>query len=101
MKRFLACLSPTSLVSLLLLLTLVSAVEPVVAQSRPDSPGGRQPVRLTTPRITPLPESQWTDQHRALIREYAPDGRVGNALATLLHVPGRFRAQANTGRRRR
>jgi len=90
MKRFLECLSPAMPVWLLLLLTLVSVaapVEPVVAQSRPDAPGSRQPVRLTTPRITPLPESQWTDQHRALVREYAPDGRVGNALATLLHVP--------------
>jgi alkylhydroperoxidase family enzyme len=78
MKRFLACL---------LLASLVSAAEPVIAQSRPGLPGSRQPVRLTTSRIAPLPESQWTDQHRALVREYAPDGRVGNALATLLHVP--------------
>ena len=66
---------------------LVSPLEPVIAQSRPDSPGSRQPVRLTTARIAPLPESQWTDRHRALVREYAPDGRVGNALSTLLHVP--------------
>ena len=77
-KRFLPCL---------LLSVLISPVEPVVAQSRPDPPGSRQPVRLTTPRIAPLPESQWTDRHRALVREYAPDGRVGNALSTLLHVP--------------
>ena len=77
-KRFLACL---------LLTVLVSPVEPVIAQSRPDPPGSRQPVRLTTPRIAPLPESQWTDRHRALVREYAGDGRVGNALSTLLHVP--------------
>ncbi|HAT18005.1 MAG TPA: hypothetical protein DCS76_09445, partial [Gemmatimonadetes bacterium] len=78
MKRLLACL---------LLSTLVSPVETVIAQSRPDPPGSRQPVRLTTPRIAPLPESQWTEQHRALVREYAPDGRVDNALSTLLHVP--------------
>ena len=81
MKRFLACLL------LALLVPLVSPVEPVVAQSRPDPPGSRQPVRLTTPRIAPLPEAQWTDRHRALVREYAPDGRVDNALATLFHVP--------------
>ncbi len=78
MKHFLVCL---------LLSVLVSPVEPVVAQSRPDAPGSRQPVRLTTPRVTPLPESQWTDQQRALVEEYAPDGRAGNALATLLRVP--------------
>ena len=82
MKRFLTCLS-----TCLLLAVLVWPVEPVVAQSRPDAPGSRQPVRLSTPRIAPLPESQWTDQHRVLVREYASDGRVGNALSTLLHVP--------------
>ena len=58
MKRFLACL---------LLAVLVSPVEPVTAQSRPDLPGSRQPVRLTTPRIAPLPESQWTDEHHLLV----------------------------------
>jgi len=78
MKRFLACL---------LLTVLVSPVGPVTAQLRPDLPGGRQPVRLTTSRIAPRPESQWTDEHRALVREYAPDGRVDNGLSTLLHVP--------------
>ncbi len=78
MKRFLACV---------LFAALVSPVEPVIAQSRPDLPGTRQPVRLTTSRIAPLPESQWTDQHRALVREYSPDGRIDNALSTLLHVP--------------
>ncbi|MED5563975.1 MAG: carboxymuconolactone decarboxylase family protein, partial [Gemmatimonadota bacterium] len=78
MKRFCACL---------LLSMLVSPVGQVIAQSRPDAPGSREPVRLTTPRIAPLPESEWTDRHRALVREYAPDGRVGNALSTLMHVP--------------
>ena len=56
-------------------------------QTRPALPGGTESVRLTTPRIPPLAESQWTDQHRGLVGEYAPDGRVGNGLATLLHVP--------------
>ncbi len=82
MKRSLA-----GLLACLFLTVLISPVEPVVAQSRPDPPGSVQPVRLTTPRIAPLPESQWTDQHRALVREYAPDGRFDNALSTLLHVP--------------
>ncbi len=64
----------------------VSAMQ-LTAQSRPAPPGSTEPVRLTTPRIPPLPESQWTDRHRALVAQYAPDGRVGNGLATLLHVP--------------
>ena len=78
MKRVLACL---------FLAALVSPVEPVDAQWRPDLPGSVQPVRLATPRIAPLPESQWTDRHRALVEEYASDGRAGNALSTLMHVP--------------
>ena len=82
MKRSLA-----GLFVCLFLTALIAPVELVVAQSRPDSPGSVQPVRLTTPRIAPLPESQWADQHRALVREYAPDGRFDNALSTLLHVP--------------
>ena len=89
MKRFLTCL---------LLAVIVSPVEQVIAQSRPDPPGSRQPVRLTTPRIAPLPESQWTDRHRALVREYAPDGRVSNALSTLLHVPELAEAVMRFGR---
>ena len=89
MKRFLACL---------LFAVLLSPAEPVIAQSRPDLPGTRQPVRLTTSRIAPLPESQWTDQHRALVREYAGDGRVGNALSTLLHVPELAEAVMRFGR---
>ena len=78
MKRFLAGLFLT---------VLILPVEPVIAQSRPDLPGSVQPVRLTTPRIPPLPESQWTDRHREVVRELAADGVVGNAFATLLNVP--------------
>ena len=57
------------------------------SQPRPAQPGSTAPVRLTTPRIPPLHERQWTDRHRELAAEYAPDGQVGNGLATLLHVP--------------
>ena len=74
---------------LVLLVAALLVLSPSLAssQTRPTQPGRTRPVRLTTPRIPPLAESQWTDQHRALIVEYAPDGRVGNGLATLLHVP--------------
>ena len=74
-------------VAMLTVVVLATSAQPVFAQSRPDLPGSTQPVRLTSPRIAPLPESEWTDAHRALVREYAPDGRVGNGLTTLLHVP--------------
>lgn len=57
------------------------------SQNRPAQPGGAPPDQLATPRIPPLAESQWTDQHRELVREYAPNGEAGNGLATLLHVP--------------
>ena len=59
----------------------------LAAQALPDRPGGTQPVRLTAPRIPPLPEAQWTDAHRALVATYGPEVRIGNAFRTLLNVP--------------
>ena len=43
--------------------------------------------RLEQPRVPPLPEAEWTDEQRALIERYAPDGNPGNALRTLVRVP--------------
>ena len=59
----------------------------VAAQAFPDPPGSTEPVRLTAPRIPPLPEAQWTDPHEALVATYGPEVRVGNAFRTLLNVP--------------
>ena len=51
-------------------------------------PGSVVPaVRLTEARVPPLPESDWTDEQRALVDKYAPDGNPGNALRTLIRVP--------------
>ena len=69
------------------LLSLLNAV-PAAAQALPDPPlGDRQPVGLSAPRIAPLPESRWTDEHRRLVEMYAGDGRADNQLHTLLNVP--------------
>jgi alkylhydroperoxidase family enzyme len=57
------------------------------AQGFVEAPGSRQPRAPATPRIAPLPESQWTDVHRQLVAKYAPDGRVTNGLRTLLNLP--------------
>ena len=43
--------------------------------------------RLDEPRVAPLPEREWTEEHRRLVRRYSPDGTPGNALRTLLRVP--------------
>ena len=43
--------------------------------------------RLTAARVPPLPEAEWTDEQRALIEKYAPDGNPGNVLRTLIRVP--------------
>ena len=59
----------------------------LAAQALPDLPGSTQPVRLTAPRIPPLREAQWTDEHRALVATYGPEVRIGNAFKTLLNVP--------------
>ena len=51
-------------------------------------PGNIVPaVRLTEARVPPLPEAEWTDEQRALVQKYAPDGHPGNALRTLIRVP--------------
>ena len=63
------------------------AAAPGAAQLRPDPPGTAALVRLDEPRIAPLPESQWTDEHRARVDRWAPEVRIGNAFRTLLHVP--------------
>lgn len=58
-----------------------------VAQAPIEPPGARQPVRLATPRIQPLPEAQWNDVQRQLAVKYGRDGRADNALKTLLQLP--------------
>ncbi len=61
-------------------------IEP--ARAITGAPGSIIPARrLAEPRVPPLPESEWTDEHRALVARYAPDGNAGNALRTLLRVP--------------
>ena len=77
--------------SLPLLLASVACLLPALAslsaQALPDRPGGTRPVQLTKSRIPPLPETQWTDVHRQLAAKFSRDGRTGNDLRTLLHVP--------------
>ena len=63
------------------------AAAPAAAQLRPGPPGTAAFVRLSEPRIAPLPESQWTAEHRARVDRWAPEVRIGNAFRTLLHVP--------------
>ena len=61
-------------------------IEP--ARAVTGAPGSIVPARrLAEPRVPPLPESEWTGEHRALAAKYAPDGSPGNALRTLLRVP--------------
>ena len=53
-----------------------------------DPPGSNTFVdRLDRPRVPPLPEAEWTDEQRALVEKYAPDGNPSNALRTLIRVP--------------
>ena len=72
---------------------LVWSALPTAGQNRtggqaiPDRPGGARPVRLTAPRVAPLPEVQWTDVHKQLVAKYLPVERPGNGMGTLLTVP--------------
>ena len=44
------------------------------------------------PRVSPLPEAEWQDNHREVLARLAPDGPVDPLIATLLHVPGMVEA---------
>ncbi len=66
---------------------LAASAGPSVAQSRPRPPGSAVALRLTEPRVEPLPEVRWTREHRALVTRYASEVRIGNAFRTLLNVP--------------
>ena len=48
---------------------LIALLQAMVAagQSLPDRPGGSRPVTLSKPRIAPLPEAKWTDEHTELL----------------------------------
>src|SRR5215216_1965637 len=43
------------------------------------------------PRIAPLPDSAWTDEHRSLVAMYAPASPLGNDFRTLLRHPALVR----------
>ena len=61
-------------------------IEP--ARAITEVPGSIVPAkRLTEARVPPLPEAEWTDEQRALVENYAPDGNPGQALRTLIRVP--------------
>ena len=54
----------------------------------PDPPPiQRTSLRLSEPRVAPVPEGQWTAEQRAVVDLYDERGDTGNALATLLQVP--------------
>jgi len=61
-------------------------IEP--ARALVDLPGSTVFIdRLAEPRVSPVPESEWTSEQRELVARYAPDGDPGNALRMLLRVP--------------
>ena len=58
------------------------------AQPLPERPGASRPVLPSKSRVEPLPESQWTDEHKKRVAEFVQAGaRPGNSFRTLLHVP--------------
>ena len=62
-------------VHLFLAAGLIAVIPTVVAgQSLPDRPGGSRPVQLSKPRIAPLPEAKWTNEHKERIAKFLPPG---------------------------
>jgi alkylhydroperoxidase family enzyme len=75
-------------ITTLSLIAVLGAAATAAAQAFVDPPGTRRLAPLAAPRITPLPESEWTDVHRQLVARFVRDGsKPDNALRTLLRVP--------------
>jgi alkylhydroperoxidase family enzyme len=69
-------------------LTVALAQIGLVGQPLPEAPGSSRPVQLSKPRAAPLPEAQWTDEHRKRVAQFVPAGvGPGNSFRTLLNVP--------------
>ena len=49
-------------------------------------------MRLNTPRIPPLQESEWNEKQRQLLSPYAEKGRLYNIYKTLGRIPAAFEA---------
>jgi alkylhydroperoxidase family enzyme len=74
--------------STLLSAAALAAMAVVAAgQAQVEMPGSRQPRGLPSPRVAPLPEAQWNDQHRQLAAAFGGGGRAENGLRTLLRLP--------------
>lgn len=75
------------LIRVCLILLALASVR-LASQPLPDRPGGSRPVAPAQPRISPLPEGQWTDEHKQRVAKFLPgDAHPGNGFRTLLNVP--------------
>jgi alkylhydroperoxidase family enzyme len=63
------------------------AVTGVAGQVDVGSPGARQPRGSSAPRVPPLPEAEWNQQHRDLVAKFARRGAPDNGFRTLLQFP--------------
>jgi alkylhydroperoxidase family enzyme len=69
-------------------LALVLGQTGLSGQALPERPGTSRPVQLSKPRVEPLPEAQWTDEHKKRVAQFVPAGaHPGNSFRTLLNVP--------------
>ena len=74
--------------ALLLFLPALAGAQTGEWPALPDPPGAEGPgIRVSEPRVPPLPESEWTDAQRTLAETWARTGDGGNAFATMLHAP--------------
>jgi len=60
----------------------VAHAEPQEAASAAGPLGGR-----STPRMSPVPEGEWSDHQRAIVARFEPAGAAANALRTYLNHP--------------
>ena len=79
-------------------LILVGGVAQPGAQSdgRPRKPSN--PMRLSEPRIAPLPESEWTEEQRELMEpKRRRDGSVMNIYRTIVRHPALYKPRTELG----
>jgi alkylhydroperoxidase family enzyme len=81
-------LKPLTICSPIVALAVVLGQTGLWGQPLPERPGSSRPVQLAKPRVEPLPEPQWTDEHQKRTAQFGPaTSRSGNSFRTLLNVP--------------
>ena len=83
-----ASFNPLRIFWLIAALAVIAGQIGLWGQPLPERPGSSRPVQLSKPRVAPLPEGQWTEEHKKRAAQFAPTAAPpGNSFRTLLTIP--------------